>query len=194
MNEKLLNERIQVLHTIVKRTFKDYFDTDTNQGQKGLYETVIGATIWYLPGGDELFSGQISIEALNSIKSNPEETKLVEEHSFPRKIGGRFIYEKFKESNGQLSLYALKDLFLNRLGKFNLVLKSENDRLKKYQKIENMDLGNLSFLEFCQTNLEADTYSQADIQLTGFTVEKYKEFKRFKNKANKGIINEPFNL
>ena len=109
MNGQLLNERIEVLHKIVAGTYEDYFDPITTQGQRGLFETVLGATIWYLPNGGDLFSGKISAVALNSLASNPEETKLMEEHSFPRKIGGRFLYEKF-----------------------NLVLKSENNDLKKY--------------------------------------------------------------
>ena len=95
MNEKLLKERVVVLHSILARTYKDYFNPNTNQGQRGLFETVIGATIWYLPGGGELFSRRISVQALRSLESNPKETKLVEEHSFPRKVGGRFFYEKF---------------------------------------------------------------------------------------------------
>ena len=153
MNEKLLKERVVVLHSILARTYKDYFNPNTNQGQRGLFETVIGATIWYLPGGGELFSRRISVQALRSLESNPKETKLVEEHSFPRKVGGRFLYEKFRETDGKITMQQLQDFFINKLGKFNLVLKSENDALKKYQKIENMNLGEHSFLEFCETNL-----------------------------------------
>ena len=63
MNEKLLIERIEVLHNIIERTYEDYFNTNTNQGQKGLFETIIGATIWYLPTGGDLYSGKISVAA-----------------------------------------------------------------------------------------------------------------------------------
>ena len=83
MNGKLLKERIEVLHKIIEGTYKDYFNPNTNQGQRGLYETVLGATIWYLPGGGALYSGKISAGALDSLATCPEETKLVEEHSFP---------------------------------------------------------------------------------------------------------------
>ena len=194
MNEKLLKERVEVLHQIVAGTYEDYFNPNTNQGQRGLFETVVGAAIWYLPGGGELFSGKISVEALNSLASSPEETKLVEEHSFPRKVGGRFIYEKFRESDGKITMQQLHDFFVNKLGKFNLVLKSENDALKKYQKIENMNVGVYSFLEFCETNLEAYTYSQAGIELVDFPLEKYKEFKRYKSRLKKGFSDSNFEI
>ena len=194
MNEKLLKERVVVLHSILARTYKDYFNPNTNQGQRGLFETVIGATIWYLPGGGELFSRRISVQALRSLESNPKETKLVEEHSFPRKVGGRFLYEKFRETDGKITMQQLQDFYVNKLGKFNLVLKSENDALKKYQKIENMNLGEHSFLEFCETNLEAHTYSQAGIELVDFPLEKYKEFKRYKSRLKKGFSDSNFEI
>ena len=194
MNEKLLKERIEVLHQIVAGTYEDYFDPTTNQGQRGLFETVLGATIWYLPGGGELFSGKISVAALNSLASCPEDTKLVEEHFFPRKIGGRFLYEKFRDSEGTLTKQQLQDIFVTKLGRFNLVLKSENDGLKKYQRIENMNPGGLSFLEFCETNLETYTYTQAGIELEDFSLEKYKEFKTFKRRLKNGFNDEKFEL
>ena len=194
MNGKLLKERIEVLHKIIEGTYKDYFNPNTNQGQRGLYETVLGATIWYLPGGGALYSGKISAGALDSLATCPEETKLVEEHSFPRKIGGRFLYEKFRESEGNVTTQQLQDIFVSKLGKFNLVLKSENDGLKKYQRIENMDLGELSFLEFCETNLEAYTYSQAEIELKDFSLEKYRAFTTYKRRLRSGILDEEFIL
>ena len=194
MNEKLLKERIEVLHKIIAGTYEDYFDPTTNQGQRGLFETVLGATIWYLPTGGELYSGKISAAALNSLTTAPEQTKLVEEHFFPRKIGGRFLYEKFKNSQGKLTKEELQDIFVNKLGRYNLVLKSENDGLKKYQRIENMNLGGHSFLEFCETNLEADTYAQAGIELEDFSLEKYKEFKTFKRRLKNGFNDEKFEL
>ena len=194
MNEKLLIERIEVLHNIIERTYEDYFNTNTNQGQKGLFETIIGATIWYLPTGGDLYSGKISVAALNSLATCPKETKLVEEHFFPRKIGGRFLYEKYRDSEGKLSKQQLQDIFVTKLGRYNLVLKSENDGLKKYQRIENMNLGGLSFLEFCETNLEADTYAQAGIELEDFSLEKYKEFKTYKRRVKNGFNDAVFQL
>ena len=68
----------EVLHKIVERTYEDYFDPITNKGQRGLFETVLGATIWYLPTGGNLYSGKISVAALNSLATAPEATKLVE--------------------------------------------------------------------------------------------------------------------
>jgi len=194
MNEKLLIERIEVLHNIIERTYEDYFNTNTNQGQKGLFETIIGATIWYLPTGGDLYSGKISVAALNSLATYPKETKLVEEHFFPRKIGGRFLYEKYRDSEGKLSKQQLQDIFVTKLGRYNLVLKSENDGLKKFQRIENMNLGDLSFLDFCETNLEANTYDKAGIELKDFSLEKYKEFKTYKRRLKNGFNDVEFQL
>ena len=95
MNEKLLKERIEVLHKIIAGTYEDYFDPTTNQGQRGLFETVLGATIWYLPTGGELYSGKISVAALNSLTTAPEQTKLVEEHFFPRNKSGEEKQKRF---------------------------------------------------------------------------------------------------
>ena len=194
MNNKLLKERIEVLHKIIEGTYEDYFDPSTNQGQRGLFETVLGATIWYLPSGGELYSGKISVAALNSLTTAPEATKLVEEHFFPRKIGGRFLYEKYRDSEGKLSKQQLQDIFVTKLGRYNLVLKSENDGLKKFQRIENMNLGDLSFLDFCETNLEANTYDKAGIELKDFSLEKYKEFKTYKRRLKNGFNDVEFQL
>jgi hypothetical protein len=62
-NYKSLKERVEILHQIVAGTYEDYFNPNTNQGQRGFFETVVGSAIWYLPGGGELFSGKISVEA-----------------------------------------------------------------------------------------------------------------------------------
>ncbi len=86
MNHELLDERILVLHQIIESTSEFYFNSNLNKGQTGLYDTIIGAALWYLPSGVELFSGKISKRALESLENNPMTTKLVEEHSFPRKM------------------------------------------------------------------------------------------------------------
>ncbi len=181
MNNKLLNERAKVLHDILYSTHKRYFHDSMNLGQKGLYETIIGAGIWYLPSSAELYSGKISKEALECLKLDPANTKLVEEHSFPRKVGGKYLYELFKHHNGDFTVTQLVDLFKNKLGKFNLVLKSENDRLKVFQKIENFTIGEEGFLKSIE-KIQDYAYSEAGIELCDFSVEKYKEFKSYKGK------------
>ncbi len=98
MKNNLLEERVMVLHNIISSTHDRYFSADINEGQKGLYETLLGAGIWYLPGNDALYSGRISEAALESLRNDPANTKLVEEHSFPRKVGGKYLFELFKQN------------------------------------------------------------------------------------------------
>lgn len=181
MNIQLLNERAKVLHDILLSTHERYFHESMNQGQRGLYETIIGAGIWYLPSGPELYSGKISAAALESLRVDPAATKLVEEHSFPRKVGGQYLYELFRHHNGNFTEVQLVELFMTKLGKFNLVLKTENDSLKVFQKIENFPIGEEGFLNSI-ANIEAHAYSEAGIELCDFSVDKYKEFKAYKGK------------
>ncbi len=74
----------------------------------------------------------ISYEALNRIRLDPS-AKLVEEHGFPRKVAGKKLMsehlEQLKKDNR-----ILEELYINQMGRFNLVLKEENNKLKKFQK------------------------------------------------------------
>jgi hypothetical protein len=181
MNVYLLQERVSVLFNIISSTHDRYFSPDVNEGQKGLYETILGAAIWYLPSSEILFSGKISEEALESLRIDPVNTKLVEEHSFPRKVGGKYLYELYRQSNGNFAETDLINIYKNTLGKFNLVLKHENDKLKKWQKFKNSGLSEYDFLDTV-SKIEDIAYSKAGVNLCDFSVEKYKEFKQFKAK------------
>ena len=181
MNSKLLAERVMVLHNILSKTVDHYFSPTVNDGQKGLYETIVGAALWYLPGGDELYSGKISVAAMDSLRNDPANTKLVEEHSFPRKVGGKYLYTLFRHKQGQLSEQDLIQIYKDFLGKFNLVLKTENDKLKKWQKFKNSGLSEHDFLETA-ARIEDIAYGKAGIMLCAFPEAKYKEFKQYKAK------------
>ena len=182
MNHELLDERILVLHQIIESTSEFYFNSGLNEGQTGLYDTIIGAALWYLPSGTELFSGKISESALESLENNPLTTKLVEEHSFPRKIGGKYLYELHR-ALGKLTKDDIIEVYKEKLGKFNLVLKEENDALKKYQKLENIPYEEGGFLNSV-SNIELYAYRKANIQLLDFSLERYKEFKKMQSKIN----------
>jgi uncharacterized protein YegP (UPF0339 family) len=184
MNNKLLAERVSVLHNILSTTVEHYFSPDINEGQRGLYETILGAAIWYLPSGDELFSGKISSLAIESLRNNPATTKLVEEHSFPRKVGGKYLYELYRHHQGTFTETDLIEIYKKTLGKFNLVLKSENDKLKKWQKFKNSGLTDDNFLETA-SKIEDFAYGKAEISLTEFSPAKYKEFKQYKAKLGR---------
>lgn len=183
MNNKLLRERVVVLLEFIRRTADHYFSPETNTGQKGLYETLCGAGIWYLPSGVELYSGKISEEAYTQLLLHPLETKLVEEHSFPRKAGGRFLYELYQSDPEALTCEVFIDLYKSRLGKFNLVLKRENDRLKRYQRV-GKDCRGEEFFRLI-TTIESTSYQSAGIELRDFSPDSYIGYK--KERARKRV-------
>ncbi len=132
MNIEVLEKRAEVLAKVVACIADLYHDGNLDEGQKGLLETLLGAGIWYLPSGKELFSGKISKAALEQIATNSN-IKLVEEHGFPRKVAGKSLFYEHLEDlkSDHTKLY---NLYLDKMGRYNLVLKEENNKLKKFQK------------------------------------------------------------
>ncbi|MBM3919317.1 MAG: hypothetical protein FJ344_07440 [Sphingomonadales bacterium] len=177
MNKNILKEKASVLSQIILLSHKLYSEGNLTEHQKGLIETLIGAGIWYLPSSTELYSGFISREAYESVIRDPLNTKLVEEHAFPRKVAGHLLYSQ-KEYFSELTPNGdgLLRLYWEKFGRFNLVLKSENDRLKKYQKKS-------VFVN------EETAYKLAGIELVPFSVEEYVEFKRNQTAYKRNAIN-----
>jgi hypothetical protein len=138
-------------------------------GERGLLETLIGAAIFYLPNTPELYSGKISEQALASLQSDHSSTKLVEEHAIPRKVAGRLLFTTYLEDLRQ-DPKALERLYMEKFGRYNLVLKKENDRLKKFQKASIF-------------TTEEVAYAQAGIVLQDFSYKSYQNFKRSKRLA-----------
>lgn len=132
MNKIVLEKRTYVLSKVVDCVADLYHNGELDEGQKGLIETLLGAGIWYLPSGNELFSGKISEAALNKIRLDPE-LKLVEEHGFPRKVAGKSLFHEHLDEI-KSNANKLHDLYFEKMGRFNLVLKEENLKLKKFQK------------------------------------------------------------
>jgi hypothetical protein len=132
MNQLVLSKRAKVLSDTVIAISEIYHSDALDEGQKGMLETLIGAGIWYLPSSKKLFSGMISNEALNRIRLDSC-VKLVEEHGFPRKVAGKKLLSEHLEEL-KIDDRKLEELYTNKMGKFNLVLKEENNRLKKFQK------------------------------------------------------------
>jgi len=154
--------RTQTLAQLIINTADQYYNS--SESQKSLLETLIGAGIWYLPShGVNLFSGKISIQAMISLEIDPYTTKLVEEHGIPRKVAGRLLYTTYLEDlkkNPDL----LRELYVEKFGRFNLVLSEENRSLMRYQRVDQF------------INEEA-AYQQAGIQLMDFSEENYREYK-----------------
>lgn len=166
MNKPVLKEKAEILSRMIISTKEDYFGEGVTEKQKGLLETLVGAGIWYLPSSVELYSGMISEAAYQAIQDDPYGTKLVEEHGYPRKVAGNRVYNEYfdqitRDGRGLMNLY------INSFGRFNLVLKEENGRLKPFQKVN-------TFIS------EEIAYQQAGITLVPFSAEQYNYFKRMK--------------
>lgn len=164
MNHKKLNEKTEVLSQLITLTAELY--NGVNESQKALLETLIGAGIWYLPSDRQiLFNGKISRAALEQLKADPKHTKLVEEHGrMPRKVAGKTLYTDYLQEIDQ-SGNRLKDLYLTEMGKFNYVLKSENNRLARFQRAEN-------FVD------EETAYRLAGIEMLPISFEEIERLKR----------------
>lgn len=132
MNNLELEKRAYVLSKMIQSTKKIYDDPKIDEKQRGLLETLVGAGIWYLPSGTELFSGKISQAALEELNINST-VHLVEEHFYPRKISGKMCYTKFYKQI-EADPQAFLNLYRQTFGRYHLVLKSENNLLKKFQK------------------------------------------------------------
>lgn len=158
MNIEVLEKRAEVLAKVVACIADLYHDGNLDEGQKGLLETLLGAGIWYLPSGKELFSGKISKAALEQIATNPN-LKLVEEHGFPRKVAGKSLFYEHLEDlkSDHTKLY---NLYLDKMGRYNLVLKEENNKLKKFQKTH-------MFIS------EEEAYQSAEIELISIDEDHY---------------------
>ena len=133
MNEKKLRDRCIVLRKIIIKVAEIYSDVITNDDQKRLIETVIGAAIWYLPTGKNLWTGKISEEALKSIDRGIQISKLTKEHEFPRKIAANEVLTSELDNLKKSEAY-LYELYTTKYGKWNLVTPLENKLLGKYQK------------------------------------------------------------
>jgi len=172
MKTQSLTEKAAVLSQIILLTRELYAQGQLNEAQKGLMETLIGAGIWYLPSSTKLYSGYISKKALAALRENPNETRLVEEHAFPRKVAGQFLYAPENQTHLTPDGSGLEKLYKERFGRFNLVLKSENNDLKKFQKKG-------VFVD------EQMAYALAGIELVPFSAEAYQQYKSDLSKSKR---------
>lgn len=151
MNKNKLINRCNVLRKIIISLSEIYFDANTNEDQKKLIETVLGAAIWYLPSSLDLWTGKISEEALKLIKEGTNVTKLTKEHEFPRKLAAREVLTS-ELPNIKKSDNRLFELYTKKYGRWNLVTPRENKILGKFQK-------DVSFIS------SSESYSKAGIKL-----------------------------
>jgi hypothetical protein len=88
----------------------------------------------------------------------------VEEHAIPRKVAGRLLYTTYVEEL-EKDPNTLTRLYLDFFGRYNLVLKSEYDRLRKVQRTTVF-------------TTEEEAYKKADIELVEFSEANYRAYKR----------------
>lgn len=133
MNKNKLKDKCCVLTKCIISLSEIYHDTNTNEDQKNLIETMIGAAIWYLPSDSDLWTGRISEEADKLIKQGVSASKLTKEHEFPRKIAAKELLTS-ELNNLKKSEFRLLELYEAKFGKFNLTTRQENKILSKFQK------------------------------------------------------------
>lgn len=149
MNIKALERKTSVLTSMILSVGEFYHATD-NQDDRNQIETLLGAGIFYLTTSKQLCSGLISINALELLRENTN-AKLVKEHSFPRKLAANEILnEKLELLKEDTNL--LRNLYINRYGRYNLVTQIENGQLRAFQKLGVFES-------------ETDSYEKAGIEL-----------------------------
>ncbi len=131
--DKKILEKAEVIARTVMSQQPFYHSKDCNEHHRQLYETMIGAAIWYLPQGKELWTGEISIAALRKLSETQTISSLTKDHNYPRKVAAS---ELFKVDWSKISIPHQEVLtrYRNKYGLYNYVLPSENKKLVKYQK------------------------------------------------------------
>tara|TARA_B100001287_G_C22458357_1_gene423850 strand:+ start:98 stop:652 length:555 start_codon:yes stop_codon:yes gene_type:complete len=164
-NKKILDKADVIARTVISQQ-DFYFSKECNENHKQLLETMIGAAIWYLPQGKELWTGDISINALTKLFESDEPNKitLTKDHHYPRKVAAAELF-KLNWSTFSSPAEEVLQRYQNIYGRYNLVLPEENKRLVKYQK-------GIIF-----TSPE-DSYRKAGITLRNITEEQLTKIKK----------------
>ena len=171
----VLDKAEVIARTVMSRQYF-YSSEECNKNHRQLLETMIGAAIWYLPQGKELWTGNISIDALKKLfeSEKPNKVTLTKDHHYPRKVAAS---ELFKLDWSKFSNPAEEVLkrYESLYGRFNFVLPEENKKLVQYQK------GHVF------VNPE-DSYRQASIELRKISQEQLNRIRKGDRKlAEMGI-------
>lgn len=172
---KILDKADVIARTVMSQQ-EFYFSKDCNENHKQLLETMIGAAIWYLPQGKELWTGDISIDALKKLfeSNEPQKITLTKDHHYPRKVAAAELFKLNWSTFLSPSEEVLKR-YQNKYGRYNLVLPDENKRLVKYQK-------GIIFKS------PEDSYRKAGIYLQNITEEQLTKIKRGDRNLTEFII------
>ena len=123
-------EKCYIIAEIVNR-MKDIYNK-SNIKQKAFIETIIGASLWYLPKPIDHWSGFISVGLIRSFSKN-KNTKKSQEHIIPRKISAKELFQM----NISLSAEFVKEKYLSRYCKIHYLTQEENIKARNFQKEEN---------------------------------------------------------
>ncbi len=134
LNNKILDKAEVIARTVISQQ-SFYFSRDCNHNHQQLLETMVGAAIWYLPQGKELWTGNISINALKKLleSDNPQKITLTKDHHYPRKVAAAELF-KLEWSTFSSPAEEVLKRYQDIYGRFNFVLPEENKRLVQYQK------------------------------------------------------------
>jgi hypothetical protein len=130
-----LRERCSILADIVRQVAPIYRLSATTMNQRQLIETMIGAAIWYLPQGGDLWTNRISVKAIESFHpvSGVASPKLTADHEFPRKVAATELlsldWDTVVDPSSELLLR-----YTERYGRFNYITPNENRRLMQFQR------------------------------------------------------------
>ena len=141
MKSELMNQssggKIQDKAEVIARTVMSqqpfYKSIDCNENHRQLLETMVGASIWYLPQGKELWTGEISVEAIKKLSETKLLSSLTKDHNYPRKVAAS---ELFNVDWSQIAVphEEVLNRYRTKYGLYNYVLPAENKRLVQFQK------------------------------------------------------------
>ena len=159
--QKIIDKAEIIANTIISQQ-DFYLSEKCNENHKQLLETMVGAAIWYLPQGIELWTEQISFKAFEKLLSakKAKDVKLTKDHQFPRKIAASELF-KIKWEKVEDPKAEVLRLYRTKYGLFNYVLPDENKRLVKYQKAKIF-------------KSPEDSYNKAGIKLKKLSIKEFK--------------------
>lgn len=107
--------------------------SDATARQRALLETIIGASLWYIPKPVRAWTGKISVGALQAFhpESGIGNPRLSEEHVYPRKIAARLLL-----TDPALTGLSLAQQFRATYGRVHLITPEENKAVQRYQRVD----------------------------------------------------------
>ena len=129
---KILDKAEVIARTVMSQQ-PFYKSIDCNENHRQLLETMVGAAIWYLPQGKELWTGEISVEAIKKLSETKKLDSLTKDHNYPRKVAASELF-KVDWSKIPIPHEEVLNRYQTKYGLYNYVLPEENKRLVQYQK------------------------------------------------------------